>query len=377
MVSKTPAPKKKVSHKPTSTRHQSPPSASPDGPNATQSQKDQQVLLNIFSDAFASLLSSNRFPTLLQEIKQALFNREFGAAFANEEYLEVYAARWSPTRALCYAAVVLGIQDYTNQTLLLPEGDGAEPPPAGEGAAQAEEPAADVDADEGLGSKPNQRLKMLCLGGCAAEHVAFASYLQHTNSKGSLSLVDSGPWTLVCSVLQNQLTTPPPLSKYASIAAKAANRRLVAEDQLSYSFIQADVLGLAEARLAEIVGSQPLLVTLMFTLNELYTDGGIGKTTKLLRNLGKVLPSGSLLLVVDSPGSYSEAAVGKEKKKYPMQWLLSHTLLESKVPEYTWEQLESRDSIWFRLPDGLSYPIQLENMRYQMHLYRIHQNKTL
>ena len=35
-----------------------------------------------------------------------------------------------------------------------------------------------------------------------------------------------------------------------------------------------------------------------------------------------------------------------------------------------WEKLESADSVWFRLAEGLRYPIQLENMRYQMHLYR-------
>ena len=36
----------------------------------------------------------------------------------------------------------------------------------------------------------------------------------------------------------------------------------------------------------------------------------------------------------------------------------------------TWEKLESADSVWFRLAEGLRYPIPLENMRYQMHLYR-------
>jgi 25S rRNA (uracil2843-N3)-methyltransferase len=124
--------------------------------------------------------------------------------------------------------------------------------------------------------------------------------------------------------------------------------------------------------LIELLGSEPLTVTLMFTLNELYTNGGIGKTTKFLKLLGEILPDRSLLLVVDSPGSYSEAAVGKEKKRYPMQWLLDHTLTDIRAAskDYEWEQLESHDSIWFRLPEELSYPIQLENMRYQMHLYQ-------
>jgi 25S rRNA (uracil2843-N3)-methyltransferase len=113
---------------------------------------------------------------------------------------------------------------------------------------------------------------------------------------------------------------------------------------------------------------------MFFTLNELYTTAGIGKTTQFLKNLGKVLASDSLVLVVDSPGSYSEAALGKEKKKYPMQWLLDHTLVETDTPGYSWDKLQSDDSLWFRLPEDLSYPIPLENMRYQMHLFRLHKS---
>jgi 25S rRNA (uracil2843-N3)-methyltransferase len=54
-----------------------------------------------------------------------------------------------------------------------------------------------------------------------------------------------------------------------------------------------------------------------------------------------------------------------------MQWLLDHTLIETETPGYSWEKLQSDESIWFRLPEDLSYPIALEDMRYQMHLYRL------
>ncbi|KAL3953187.1 hypothetical protein ACCO45_013130 [Purpureocillium lilacinum] len=275
-----------------------------------QQKHHQQRLLNVFSDAFAAVLARDSFPTILQEIKQALYNRDFAAAFGRQDYLEAYAARWSPTRALCYAAVFRGIRGHLDAVVAVDE---TEAMPSRDAAAEeVEEPSA---SDYGA-SPPARRLRMLCFGGCAAEHVAFASYLRETASSGTVTLVDSAPAALV--------------------------------------------------------------VTLMFTLNELYTDGGIGRTTKFLRLLGEVLPEGSLLLVVDSPGSYSEAAVGKEdkKKKYPMQWLLNHTLLGTETVGYTWEGIESEDSIWFRLPEGLDYPIPLENMRYQMHLYRIHKSKS-
>lgn len=355
MVSKASAKKK------ASTASKTPATQPSTTKHATHSHGDQQTLLNIFSDAFASVLLSEQFPTLLQEIKQALFNRDFGGAFGKEEYLEAYAARWSPTRALCYASVFCGVREYIDELV-------------SKSTHGKDDESETADSSSGKDVASNDRVKMLCIGGCAAEHVAFASYLQQTKHSGSLRLLDSAPWKHATSLLQNQLTTAPPLSKYASAAAKASNSCLVEPSQLRFTFTHANVLDLDCDSLSEQVGLEPLLVTLMFTLSELYTEGGIGRTTKFLRNLGVVLPTGSLLLVVDSPGSYSEAAVGKEKKRYPMQWLLNHTLMESETPGYTWERLESEDSVWFRLPEGLTYPIQLENMRYQMHLYRIHRS---
>ncbi|KAG6014666.1 hypothetical protein E4U43_006282 [Claviceps pusilla] len=409
MVSKTSAPKNKTnpSAKKASKRQHSSsssqqaaqssnPSFSAEHHDAVHSSKEQQqVLLNIFSDAFAAVLSSDRFPVLLGEIKQALYERDFGAAFGREEYLETYAARWSPTRALCYASIFLGLHRYVDGVMTGLGHAGELGEATTEGASmsseqqqqqqQFESDDQDQHQDDGPDEAPapstttsqSRTLRMLCIGGCAAEHVAFASYLQTTNHRGTLTLLDSGPWAHISSLLQRAVTTAPPLSKYASASARASNKALLAPGQLDFAFTQANVLDMADDKLAEMVGPQPQIVTLLFTLNELYTAVGIGKTTAFLRALGGVLPAQSLLLVVDSPGSYSEAAVGKDKKKYPMQWLLHHTLLQSETSSgYAWERLESHDSVWFRLPEGLRYPIQLESMRYQMHLYRIHKDST-
>lgn len=303
------------------------------------------------------MLSSDELPTLLRDVKQALYDRNFSVAFGSEDHLEVYAARWSPTRALCYASV---LQDIVQQH--------ADDIVVGQNEEETEQ--------EGHDQEPH--LRMISIGGCAAEHVAFASMLHSTSLVGQLTLIDSGPWSKIANMLQTALTTPPPLSKYASAAAKASNTALVQPHQLSLSFQQLDILEQAEdgSQLAKLVApeQQPVLVTLFFTLNELYTSGGIGKTTKFLSSLERLLPRRSLLLVVDSPGSYSEAAVGKEKKRYPMHWLLDHTLRDPKEEESSWERLESQDSIWFRLPKDLSYPMQLEDMRYQLHLYRLREN---
>ncbi|CAH0059139.1 unnamed protein product [Clonostachys solani] len=334
--------------------------------------QSQQDLLDVFSSAFATVLSSGDFPIVLQEIKQALFNRDFAAAFGKEEYLTAYAARWSPTRAICYASVFQGIRDHLIE-LEAPGGEVADSEQV-EPATADENPLAPSGSATAsrTGVRSSRTFRMLSIGGCAAEHAAFAQYLREAPQlSGRLTLVDSAPWSSVVTLLQDQLTTPPQISTFASEVVKASNSAFVKPSQLSVDLKQQDILDLDLESLKQIIGKDPLIVTILFTLNELYTNGGMGKTTKFLGNLGQSLPNGSLLLVVDSPGSYSEATVGKEKKRYPMQWLLDHTLLSNKVSGIKWEKLESDESVWCRLSDELSYPMQLENMRYQVHLYRL------
>jgi 25S rRNA (uracil2843-N3)-methyltransferase len=353
---------------PKATRPPKQPSAPSAPPTQTQTLDvgHQQRLLNIFSSAFQPVLSSDALPDLLQGVKQALFNRDFALAFGREDYLEAYAARWSPTRALCYASVLQGVVREHLDDLLAGVDDASGEQKPEERDAGAPAPGDDANED----SLPRKRLRMISVGGCAAEHVAFASLLHSEDILGDLALVDSAPWSNIVNLLQTAITTAPPLSKYASAAAKASNTALVPPSQLSLSFEQLDILDDA-VNLESLLGPQPVLVTLFFTLNELYTSGGIAKTTKYLSKLEITLPKRSLLLVVDSPGSYSEAAVGKEKKRYPMQWLLDHTLRDPRNDAPSWERLESQESTWFRLPKELSYPMQLEDMRYQIHLYRL------
>ncbi|KAK6074349.1 25S rRNA (uridine(2843)-N(3))-methyltransferase [Seiridium cupressi] len=398
----------------------------------------QQKILGTFQSAFSEVLSSSDFPQTLQDVKSALYDRDFGRAFGREGYLEVYAARWSPTRALGYAAVLEGLREWLNGVILDQDSEDGSPK-TGSSAGANEDVSNTVERIEELalsktgsssqrvedekddatpGSEydheaavtPNQSaiaaktLKLLALGGGAAELAAFASFLSNTDTRGDIILLDTGPWGGVVSKLNAALATPPPIYKYASAAAKAANSPIIIPSLFRHTFLQQDILEFSLENLKDTLGSKPLLVTLLFTLNELYTSGGISKTTSFLRSLGKLIPAGSLLLVVDSPGSYSEALVGKggedkEKKKYPMSWLLDHTLLRNgerdrkpKRPENEaangeaqsernetekeptegckWEKLEENDSVWFRLADELRYPIQLENMRYQIHLYR-------
>ncbi|AEO62523.1 uncharacterized protein THITE_2106779 [Thermothielavioides terrestris NRRL 8126] len=366
----------------TTTRHNTKSQGEPDGQlqltPSNPDRKQQQRVLDVFRHAFSDTLASPNFTAALQSVKQALYDRDFARAFNDPESLAVYAARWSPTRALCYASVLTGIQKHL-ELLFTRKGDD------------------DGDGEhEATPEPPSQQLHVLSIGGGAAELVALSAFLNANPSlSGAITLLDSGPWATVVTQLTNALTTPPPISKYASAAAKQANTAFVPASHLQPTFLQRDALTLTQAELTSLLGgpaaTAPRLITLLFTLNELFTAGGIGKTTAFLLALTAAAPAGSLLLVVDSPGSYSEASVGgggSDKRRYPMQWLLDRILLGTRrepvvgdePPGTCWAKLESRDSEWFRLAEGgagqhqqqqrLEYPIALENMRFQMHLYR-------
>ena len=150
--------------------------------------------------------------------------------------------------------------------------------------------------------------------------------------------------------------------------------------------------------------SEANIITLAFTLNELYAVS-IAKTQAFLLRLTKQVKREGVLVVVDSPGTYSTVGLGRrgedsKTKKYPMAWLLDHALLkvapgvlsapdDANADNCTgtsgqrglkplWKKRKdlSSESQWFRLPKDdscrttrLSYPLQLENMRYQVHVF--------
>lgn len=309
----------------------------------------QQRCLNIFRDA---LQPDDQDATTVQEVKGHLYNRNFATAFGKEEYLRVYASRWSPSRALGYLQVFNDIEES-----ILPAGNTIP-----------------------LKGEDGSAYNIVCLGGGAgAELVGLAGWLSElreslSDMKLRITLIDIAYWGTTVNDLHKRIVTPPELSKYASAAAKEANKVMLPEETLEASFLQQDVLEWPEEDITKMVGDAKL-VTLLFTLNELYSTN-VPKTQRLLSHLTSLLRPDAFLLVVDSPGNYSTVSINGAEKKYPMQWLLDYTLLGSEqkvggarvVPK--WEKVLSDDSRWFRMPQGLRYPIELENMRYQVHLYR-------
>lgn len=317
----------------------------------------QQLLLNIFRNSFIERFSADIKP-LIQEVKGHLFNRDFTTAFGKDEYLEAYAARWSASRALGYTDLFWSLKDT-----IWPE---------------------DVRTDaDGLVVRTPRRKVVALGGGAGAEIVALGGvqslFLTDESSTPGLDVVavDIADWTKVTEALATHTTTAPPLSKYASAAVQANNAALVSPEAFTSSSVQMDILEADTESLVSLL-KDASLVTLMFTLNELYSTS-LPHTQKLLLTMTSVLPAGAMLLVVDSPGSYSTISLNGTEKKYPMQWLLDHTLLDKSVrtegerkieDSAKWEKVQEDESKWFRLDASLKYPIDLENMRVQLHLYR-------
>ncbi|KAF2485890.1 hypothetical protein BDY17DRAFT_114941 [Neohortaea acidophila] len=307
----------------------------------------QQKCLDIFRDA---LQPSQDDAQAVQEVKGHLYDRNFSAAFGRDEYLRVYASRWSPSRALAYAEIFSHVTPNLSTRLSRSGEDGA------------------------------CSFNVVCIGGGAGGELVglagwFHAWLDQSVSAAShqhlhVRLIDVADWASITQILHNAITTPPKLSEYASQAKKEANVALLQSTSISTGFHRTDVLEPQTEALVDCLRSADL-VTCMFTLNELYS-ASMPKTQQLLHTITDTVKSGAHFLVVDSPGSYSTVSVNGSEKKYPMQWLLDYTLRQpgQQKQDDKWQRLASEESRWFRHPLALQYPIDLENMRYQIHLYR-------
>lgn len=381
--------------------------------------KLQQSLLDMISNTFKTRLNDD-LNVLIKEVKQNLYHRDFCNAFRKQDYLEAYALRWSATRALAYLDIFQKLPQLSSTNLIEPspalkshtleitrercEEAKCSAPPA------PVPPATETNASRRGKPKPCESenyhvvTQVVCLGGGAgAEILALAGHLSRVNSficadiqTGSrkpaslkVTAIDIADWSSVVDRLHVATTADPSLFKHTSLVPEAVdNMPWVDPDLFDVRFLKQDVLQIEESAEMQAILRSARLVTIMFTLNELYSVS-MSATTKLLLSMTSILEPGSLLLVVDSPGSYSTVGIGskdfsssrndppssQQKKKYPMQWLLDHTLLNAARIEriknaHQWEKLYSSDSTWFRHTPDLIYPIALEDMRYQVHLYR-------
>lgn len=363
--------------------------------NPVKSVKVQQLLLDLLKNAFA-IRSNDQLHETIQRIKKHLYHRDFDQAFSEEALREAYAIRWSSSRALAYLDIchelpAIGNHLLRNNQSVLETSPPDVTSPSRKCSSIEAHTTSREDANRASADLISDVARVVCIGGGAgAEIVALAGYL-HEATEGAqensetgdqdrsisthldITAVDVADWSSTLNKIHTALTTP---------TAKASNTALIHAGHLTIHFLHQNILTLQPIALKSLF-QNTALTTLLFTLNELYTTS-ISQTTTFLLSLTSALPPGALFLVVDSPGSYSTVALNADssqakEKRYPMQWLLDHTLLEvtstrndhgSTSQHKKWEKIHENTSRWFRLARELTYPMGLEDMRCQVHLYR-------
>lgn len=399
----------------------------------------QQLLLNVFKAAF--LCDGSSTPStadeneseqpyhekkqkqldmkpLIQTIKSHLYNRDFDSAFtdASEDLLRAYALRWSASRALGYVNIfksVLGLcldrsgsgrnaDTSTSQIVCIGGGAGAEIVALtavwrdfmdSDSAISSSHPSpqdGDGDSDDTGVQAVLDEISAVSLG----EKTSSTTVGEYQPSL-SIKVVDIADWSSVVDRLDRTLrssSVPGSKAHPAPLLPSSSSSSNDGDGGFNIHFTRADVLSLNDNDLERLFQPDPtgsslptvkpnktVLVTLMFTLNELFSTS-MAKATAFLLRITDLLEQGTMLLVLDSPGSYSTLTLGggdskqaQQDRRYPMKFLLDHTLLS--VAKGKWERVFSQDSRWWRrdaarLRYEVGEGVGLEDMRFQVHIYR-------
>lgn len=286
-----------------------------------------QRILDLFASAFQTTLSQgNELDKQIQQVKASLFDRDYQNAFGSVQNLQAYVVRWSPSRALSYSSLFQSLEPIVK---LLRSG---------------------------------KQTRVMCIGGGAgAEIVALASIalLLETPVHIQVLAVDLADWSSVVDQISTRVNETWYFNHYAESLEDALRDLSLHDHTFSVKFINHDILRLPESE-TDLQNIQ--LITSMFTTNELFAKSKV-ETVKFLHSLSRCRPE-TLLLLVESAGSYSEIKVGT--KVFPVQFLIHHALVNGGK----WKLLNESDSEWYRVDPQLHYPLRLENMRYFFRLYQ-------
>ena len=199
----------------------------------------------------------------------------------------------------------------------------------------------------------------MCIGGGACSELIALAWICAEKPQGPLtetsddilpfnlhvSLVDSAPWDSIVREVQNVLYT----------------QWHLASQNFSSTFFRSDIL---EDYASLNLGEQEV-ITLLFTTNELLTSSK-SKTLALLAYLSHVCKSGTLLIIAESAGSYSEVNV--RAQTYPLDLILDQSLAGKNG---AWSIASHESSRWYRFAEQSQqhYPMPLENMRMMVRVY--------
>jgi len=161
--------------------------------------------------------------------------------------------------------------------------------------------------------------------------------------------VDSGDWSNVLDGMKKLLR----------------ERWKMEEDSFTLEFRHQDILDTYDSMAEQFQSAS--VVTSLFTTNELFASSR-PKTLAFLSFLSRTCRSGSLLLIVESVGTYSEISVAG--KVYPLELVLDQTLCGARSSG-SWRVVEKDDGRWYRVSEECKkrYQLQLENTHMLVRLY--------
>ncbi|KAK9362467.1 hypothetical protein V1504DRAFT_438688 [Lipomyces starkeyi] len=259
-------------------------------------------------------------PTLadtIQSVKAHLYARDYAAAFESPDYLLAYAVRWSSSRALAYVHVLGDLCPHIPEILA------------------------------GASKRPNNKKNILCIGGGAGgEVLALATLANDLGAKNvNILAIDIAQWDDVFVSLRDGIRSGLGWDKKDESDDIAKDSiQLNSNDRVDFGSLD--------------------IITIMFTTNELFAQSK-PKTLTLFRYITDNCKPGTLLLLLESAGSYSHIQIGS--KTFPVQFLLDHIMVDDGAG---WEKVVHDEAVWFRVQNGLKYPLELENMRFFLRLYR-------
>ncbi|KAJ3262631.1 hypothetical protein HK103_000160 [Boothiomyces macroporosus] len=264
----------------------------------------ERVLLDVIL-VFKDVFSDPQLKEKRKQIKQLFIKRDFKSIFTDPILLPIYAVEYLPGRALCYRDIFVKINELCNFL----------------------EKGGDI---------------MVLGGGNGAEVLGISAAM--------------------CTFEQPVKLTVQDLSNYGTLDTLVGSiHQTYGLENLSVESLIGDLMDESKVLEYSKIFKQHGLITAMFLLNEILTQSK-KSFVLLITNLVKSMKKGSMLLVVDSAGSFSEFEVGASDKSYMLFKLLDAI--------QGFKCLASFDSVWYRYPKEVEFPLQLSNMRFFLRLYQ-------
>lgn len=324
-----------------------------------QKRKAEIEILDFYmSTCVDSTINVDDLGKTIQKVKGFLYDRDYEAAFGTPERLNAYVYRWSPSRSFCYAHIfqqTLGNGNNANKT------QGTTSKNSNKSSIQSI--SIDASNDDNNNNITN---KVLSIGGGACgEIVGYGHYLkrlqeQQSNKKElptdfrqsmQIDVIDMADWSSIIKKVNESLSTSWNLTP-------------------EISFIHESILTMDSKGIVKLIQSHNV-ITIFFTLNELFQQDK-QQTIKLLQLISAHSKKGTIVIFIESAGSYSDIQVGK--RTFSIQMLIHYLMTSPPSDPPSWNMLEQTDSVWYRhnlTNDDLEdFGFKLENMRYFISSYQ-------